>query len=163
MRVDAETIAERFKKRQALFQEERERLDRRLLSAARGGQGGEIFVCLVEGADPNARDKDDDDNTALILTAKGGHTVAADILLQNWADPDLTNKKQQSALLLAIRGRHLKAAQIIWKFEPKVTAKLQAAAIEAAERIANKRSSRHTLRLLNWVKSTIKPTLPSPR
>ena len=76
-------------------------MDRQLLGLVRTGDLQEVEKFLLAVANPNAKDKHDQNNTALHYAAMEGHTAIVEILLQHGADPLVVNDFNQTPAMVA--------------------------------------------------------------
>jgi hypothetical protein len=75
-----------------------------LLHCLRDEQEQLVRPLLALGIDINARDADG--NSAMHTAASGGHAAVVRMLIMCNADPHILNKRNQDALLCAVRSKH---------------------------------------------------------
>jgi ankyrin repeat protein len=98
-------------------------LDQELLRAATANNVPEVRRLLSVGADVNAWDADDDDDTALHKASYFGHVQAIKELLDHGADIERTNKDGRTQLHWASGRGHLQVFQALREHGADVNAK----------------------------------------
>ena len=94
-----------------LTEAEKEKLNTRLLEAAKGGRCGALLALLDEGLDIECKDMDG--CTALIGAATNGHADCVRLLLNRGADKEAANVLGRTALLMAFENGRVDCARLL--------------------------------------------------
>jgi hypothetical protein len=87
-------------------------LNNKLLNAANIGNISSVYESLAEGANPDAKDSDND--SAIYLAALNGDIEIVKLLCDNGADVNVKNNKDDTALDGAIYGRKLQVVNYLY-------------------------------------------------